>query len=59
MDAVHFQQYGSGYRMWIPPEIKDPVLQHHPTCKCVGFRCGGDFAMANFSLHASTTVLTL
>jgi hypothetical protein len=23
--------------MWIPPEIKDPVLQHHPTRKSVGY----------------------
>jgi hypothetical protein len=37
MDEVHFQQYGSRCRMWIPPEIKDPVLQHHPTRKSVGY----------------------
>jgi hypothetical protein len=37
MDEVHFQQYGSGCRMWIPPEIKDPVLQHHPTRKSIGY----------------------
>ena len=24
-DEVHFQQHGSRCRMWIPPEIKDPV----------------------------------
>jgi hypothetical protein len=23
--------------MWIPPEVKDPVLQHHPTRKSVGY----------------------
>jgi hypothetical protein len=23
--------------MWVPPEIKDPVLQHHPTRKSVGY----------------------
>jgi len=23
--------------MWIPPEIKDPVLKHHPTRKSVGY----------------------
>jgi transcriptional regulator of nitric oxide reductase len=23
--------------MWIPPEIKDPVLQHHPTRKSIGY----------------------
>src|SRR5260370_28884625 len=27
-DEVHFQQHGSRCRMWIPPEIKDPVLLH-------------------------------
>lgn len=36
-DEVHFQQYGSRCRMWIPPEIKDPVLLHHPTRKSVGY----------------------
>jgi transposase len=37
MDEVHFQQYGSSCRMWIPPEEKDPVLLHHPTRKGVGY----------------------
>ena len=37
MDEVHFQQYGSACRMWIPPEDKDPVLLHHPTRKSVGY----------------------
>src|SRR6266481_9004904 len=36
-DEVHFQQHGSRCRMWIPPEIKDPVLLHAPTRKCVGY----------------------
>lgn len=36
-DEVHFQQHGSRCRMWIPPEIKDPVLLHHPTRKSVGY----------------------
>src|SRR6516225_8613740 len=34
---VHFQQYGSGCRMWVPVEVKDPVLEHHPTRKSVGY----------------------
>src|ERR1700684_3556440 len=38
-DEVHFQQHGSRCRMWIPPEIKDPVLLHAPTRKGVGY-CG-------------------
>lgn len=37
MDEVHFQQYGSRLRMWVPPEDKDPVLLHHPTRKGVGY----------------------
>jgi transposase len=36
-DEVHFQQYGSRCRMWIPPEQKDPVLVHCPTRKAVGY----------------------
>ena len=37
LDEVHFQQHGSRCRMWVPPEIKDPVLLHHPTRKSVGY----------------------
>ena len=37
LDEVHFQQYGSRCRMWIPPEEKDPVIRHHPTRKSVGY----------------------
>ena len=37
MDEVHFQQYASRCRMWVPPEVKDPVLQHHPTRKSVSY----------------------
>jgi transposase len=37
MDEVHFQQHGSRCRMWVPWEIKDPVLLHHPTRKSVGY----------------------
>lgn len=36
-DEVHFQQYGSSCRMWVPPEIQDPVLMHHPTRRSVGY----------------------
>ena len=36
-DEVHFQQYGSRCRMWVPPEEKNPVLLHHPTRKSVGY----------------------
>jgi transposase len=37
LDEVHFQQHGSRCRMWVPPEIEDPVLLHHPTRKSVGY----------------------
>lgn len=37
MDEVHFQQYGSSCRMWIPPETRNPVLVHHPTRKSIGY----------------------
>ena len=36
-DEVHFQQHGSRCRMWVPPEIRDPVLRHAPTRKSVGY----------------------
>lgn len=36
-DEVHFQQHGSRCRMWVPPEVKDPVLLHAPTRKSVGY----------------------
>ena len=37
LDEVHFQQQGSRCRTWVPPEIKDPVVYHHPTRKSVGY----------------------
>jgi hypothetical protein len=37
IDEVHFQQHGSRCIMWVPPEMKDPVLLHHPTRKSVGY----------------------
>jgi len=37
LDEVHFCQHGSRYRMWVPPEVKDPVVLHHPTRKSVGY----------------------
>jgi transposase len=37
LDEVHFQQHGSRCRMWVPPEIQDPILLHHPTRKSVGY----------------------
>src|SRR5665811_1955246 len=37
IDEVHFQQHGTACRMWVPPEIVDPVLLHAPTRKGVGY----------------------
>jgi hypothetical protein len=37
IDEVHFQQHGSRARMWIPLEVDDPVVLHHPTRKSVGY----------------------
>jgi transposase len=37
LDEVHFQQHGSRCRMWVPPEVRDPVLWHHPTRRSVGY----------------------
>ena len=37
MDEVHFQQHGSRCRMWVPPEVEDPVCLHAPTRKSISF----------------------
>ncbi len=37
VDEVHFQQYGSRCRMWVPAETTDPVLFHQPTRKSIGY----------------------
>lgn len=37
LDEVHFQQHGSRCRMWVPPEVRDPILWHHPTRHSVGY----------------------
>jgi len=37
LDEVRFEQHGSRCRMWIPPEVRDPVLLHAPTRKGVGY----------------------
>ena len=37
LDEVHFQQYGSRCRMWVPPETQDPILLHHPGRASVGY----------------------
>lgn len=37
MDEVHFQQHGSRCRMWVPPEVTDPVCLHAPTRKSISY----------------------
>lgn len=37
MDEVHFQQHGSRCRLWVPPEVIDPVCRHAPTRKSISF----------------------
>ena len=37
MDEVHFQQYGGRCRMWVPPEVRHPILLHAPTRKSVAY----------------------
>jgi hypothetical protein len=37
MDEVHFQQHGSRCRLWVPPEVDDPVCLHAPTRKSIRF----------------------
>ena len=37
LDEVHFQQHGSRCRMWVPPDVRDPVCLHHPSRKQVGY----------------------
>ena len=37
LDEVHFQQYGSRCRMWVPPEDSNPTILHYPTRKSVGY----------------------
>jgi transposase len=37
MDEVHFQQHGSRCRMWVPPEVADPICYHAPTRKSISY----------------------
>lgn len=37
MDEVHFQQHGSRCRLWVPPEVADPICLHAPTRKSISF----------------------
>jgi hypothetical protein len=35
LDECHFQQHGTRTRMWVAPEVKDPILLHAPTRKSI------------------------
>jgi transposase len=37
IDEVHFQQYGSRCRLWIAPDVVDPIVRHFPGRKSVGY----------------------
>ena len=37
VDECHFQQHGTSCQMWIPPEVKDPVVLRKPTRSNVGY----------------------
>jgi hypothetical protein len=37
LDEVHFQQQGSRYCIWVPPETKGPTVYHHPKRKSAGY----------------------
>jgi len=37
LDECHFQQRGSRETMWIPWDVKDPIVFHAPTRKSVGY----------------------
>lgn len=36
LEEVRFEQHGSACRMWVPTEVTDQVLLHHPTRKGIG-----------------------
>ena len=37
MDEMHFQQHGSRCLMWVPPEVRDPILLHAWTHEAIGY----------------------
>ena len=58
-DEVHFQQHGSRCRMWIPPDVKDPVLLHAPTRKSVGYFGAVRLRDGRFVFRREPEVLTI
>jgi hypothetical protein len=44
VDECHFQQHGTRCRVWVPPEIKDPVLFHVPIGRSVA--CFGAISLS-------------
>jgi transposase len=54
IDEVHFQQHGSRCRMWVPPEVSDPILLHHPTRKSFGYWGAVRLRDGKFIYHRET-----
>ena len=54
IDEVHFQQHGSRCRMWIPPEIKKPILLRRPTRRGVGYYGAVPLRDGKFCFHRET-----
>jgi transposase len=55
IDEVHFQQHGSRSRLWIPPEVEDPVVLHHPTRKSIGYFGAVRLRDGKFLFHREPT----
>ncbi len=55
IDEVRFQLHGSRCRMWIPPEVKDPVVFHHPTRKSIGYFGAVRLRDGKFMFHRAET----
>ncbi|MGH9818235.1 MAG: IS630 family transposase, partial [Candidatus Acidiferrales bacterium] len=45
LDECHFQQHGTRTRMWVPAEIRDPVVLHAPTRKSMA--CFGAVSLSS------------
>jgi hypothetical protein len=47
LHEVHFQQRGSRCRMWVPPEVIEPVLLHAPHAKALAISQLYDYVTEN------------
>jgi hypothetical protein len=53
LDECHFQQHGSRCRMWIPPEVRNPVVMHASTRKSVACFGAVDLGTGRFVSRCS------